>query len=168
MKIKGIIKNLIKKLKSDNSKNVSLDQLCCGEGGTLQTNTAGLCGECLWWMDHTGFATAQGGMYFLGPHFLGSRVLCKGTVPSGPCISCTSQVSAAPVLGFSTEAQTLVGCAFCALPRSQQLMRDLVLGEYTVPGELCVLFMSQVLAAWFPRCAVRAQSQIGHVSPLGS
>ena len=21
-------------------------QLCCGEGGTLQTNTAGMCGEC--------------------------------------------------------------------------------------------------------------------------
>ena len=51
--------------------------------------------------------------------------------------------------------QTQMGCAFCALPRSKQLMRDLVLGYYTVPGGLCVLFTSQVLAAWFPRCAVR-------------
>ena len=70
----------------------SLVQFCCGEGGILQTNTTGMCGESLQWMDHTGFATDQGGVYFLGPHCSGSRVLCKGTVPSGPCISCTSQV----------------------------------------------------------------------------
>ena len=92
MKIKGIIKNLIKKLKSDNSKNVSLDQLSSEEGGTLQTNTAGMCGKCSDCMDHIGFAPAQGSVFSLGLHCLGSRVLCKGTVPSGPCVSCISQV----------------------------------------------------------------------------
>ena len=62
------------------------------EGGTMQTNIVGMCGECLQWMDHTGFATAQGSVSFLGPPCSGSRVLCKGIVPSGPCILCTSQV----------------------------------------------------------------------------
>ena len=44
------------------------------------------------WMDHTGFATAHGDMYFPGPHCSASRVLCKGTVPGEPCILSTSQV----------------------------------------------------------------------------
>ena len=30
----------------------SLAQLCCGEGGTLQTNTTGMCGECSQCMHH--------------------------------------------------------------------------------------------------------------------
>ena len=37
----------------------SLVQLCCGEGGTQQTNMAGVCGECLQCMDHTGFSPAH-------------------------------------------------------------------------------------------------------------
>ena len=70
----------------------SLVQLCCGEGGTLQTNITGVCGECSQYMDHTGFAPAQGSMRFPGLHCSGSRVLCRGTVQSRPCILCTSQV----------------------------------------------------------------------------
>ena len=46
----------------------------------------------LYWMDHTGFATAQGRVYFPGPHYSGSRVLCKETVSSGPSVICLSQV----------------------------------------------------------------------------
>ena len=38
----------------------SLVQLCCGEGGTLQTNISGMCGECLHCLGHTGFAPASG------------------------------------------------------------------------------------------------------------
>ena len=62
----------------------SLVKLCPGKGGTLKTNTAGMDGECSQWMDHTGFATARGCMYFPGPHCSGSRVLCEGTVPVSP------------------------------------------------------------------------------------
>ena len=39
--------------------------LCCGEGGTLPTNIAGVCGECSQCMDHTGFAPAHGMCAFL-------------------------------------------------------------------------------------------------------
>ena len=92
-----------------------------GEVGTLQTNTTGMCGECLQWMDCYEFATAQGSVYFLSLHCSGSRVLFKGTLLSGLCLSCTSQVWAAHVLRFSAGAQTQGGRAFCALPRSKQL-----------------------------------------------
>ena len=51
-----------------------------------------VCWECLQCMYHTGFATVQGNTCFPDLHCSGSRVLCKGTVPSGPCASHTSQV----------------------------------------------------------------------------
>ena len=70
-----------------------LVQLCCGDRGTLQRNTAGVCEECSQFMDHTRFATAQGRVRFPGLHCSGSRVSCKGTVPGGPRImKCTFQV----------------------------------------------------------------------------
>ena len=45
---------------------------------------------------------------------------------------------------------------------------DQVLGEHTVSGGLCVLCTSPVPAARFPVCITRAQSQVCHMSPLGS
>ena len=44
----------------------SLVQLCCGEGGTLQTNNTGMCSQCL---SHTGPASAH------SSHSSGSRLL---------------------------------------------------------------------------------------------
>ena len=38
----------------------SFVQLCCREGGTLQTNITGMCGECSQYLGHTGFAPAHG------------------------------------------------------------------------------------------------------------
>ena len=70
----------------------SLIHLCSGEGGTLQTYITGVCGECSQCMDHTWFAPTQGGVCFPGLHCSGSKVPCRGTVQSRPCISCTSQV----------------------------------------------------------------------------
>ena len=43
----------------------SLVYLCCGEGGTLQTNITGVCGECSQCLGHTGFAPAHGVFAFL-------------------------------------------------------------------------------------------------------
>ena len=37
----------------------SLVQSCYGEGGTLQTNITGVCGECFQCLNHTGFAPAH-------------------------------------------------------------------------------------------------------------
>jgi len=45
---------------------------------------------------------------------------------------------------------------------------DQVLSEHTVPGGLCILITSPVMAAWFPGCTAKAPSQVCCVSPLGS
>ena len=90
----------------------SLVHSCCGEGGTLQTNITGLCGECLQCMDHTGFAPAHGAyafpvftaqapgssagvlskaglgfVHFPGPSSSGNQVIGKCTVPGGLCLN---------------------------------------------------------------------------------
>ena len=95
--------------------------------------------------------------------------LCRRTVQSRPCISYTSQVLDAQVqvLRYSTKAQTWLGVRFVPFPGPSS-SGDQVLGEHTVPGGLCILITSPVPAAWFPRCARRAPSQVCHVSPLGS
>ena len=135
----------------------------------MQTNITCMCGECLKWMDHIGFVTAQGAVCFPGLHCSVSRVLCEGTVPKGPCISCTSQVSAAQVqvLGYSARAQTWLGMRFVPFPGPSS-SGDQVLGERTVPGGLCILITSLVPPTQFPGGAARALSQMCFVSPLGS
>ena len=62
-------------------------------------------------------------------------------------------------------AQSLwVEHAFCVLPRSEHLGNQL-LGKHTVPGGLCILVTSPVLAFQFPGCAMRASSQVCRMSP---
>ena len=69
--------------------------------------------------------------------------------------------------GCSARALSGVGLAFCALPRSEQLRRPGDLWVHFLGG-LSILIISLVPAAWFSRCAVRAPSQVCHLSPLGS
>ena len=52
-----------------------------------------------------------------------------------------------------------MGCVFCVLPRSEQLRR---------PGTWQAYYPTSVSAPRFLGCRVRAQSQVCHVSPLGS
>ena len=101
----------------------SLVWLCCREGGTLQTNITGMCGECSHCLGHTGFApihrvcvfpvfTAQVQGYSAGE-------LSK--VGPGFCA-----LSRSKLLRFrswvSHKGTDSVGPAFCACPRSEQLM----------------------------------------------
>ena len=141
--------------------------MCGGKGGTLQTNTAGMCGECSQWMDHTGFATAQGGVCFPDLHCLVSRVPCKGTVPMGPAFHALPRSTLPRSLGAPQGHRRR--CVVHFVPfSSPSSSGDQVLGEHTLPGGPCVLFTSPVLAAQFPRCTMRTQSQVCHVFPLGS
>ena len=130
-------------------------------------------------------------MHFPGPSCSGSQGLCKGTVPSGPCIPCNSQVQAAQGLRGSARALCPVVNAFHALPRSKLLrvsgalqghrprwaMRfvpvpgpsssgDQVLGECTIPGEPCVLITSPIQIAQI--LGVCPESTVPDVSPLES
>ena len=147
----------------------SLVQLCCGEGERLQTNIACMYGVCSQCMDHDGFAPAHRTVYFLGLHCSGSRSLCRCTVQSKPCISCTSHVYAAQVqfLKYLARAQTQLGVRFLPFPGLSS-SGDQVLGKCTAPGEPGVLITSLVMTTWFPGCTVRALSQVCHVSPLRS
>ena len=122
---------------------VSLIQLCYEEGGTLQTNIAGMRGECSQCMDHTGFAPAQGGLCYPGLHSSDSRVLCRVLSQLGP--------------------------AFCAFPMSK-LLRFMFSGTQQGHrlGWACVLCPSQVQAAQATRCLVCSLPQVCPVCPLGS
>ena len=103
----------------------SLVQLCCGEGGTLQTNITGVCGEYLQCMDHNGFAPAHW-------HFpsvlswstlLRLQVALQGNCPKWalsfvhfPGLSCSG--SGSQVLHKGTDLGGLVFCALCLLHSS--------------------------------------------------
>jgi len=128
-----------------------------------------MCEECLQSMDHTGSAPAHGGTCFLDLHCSGFRLLSRVTVQSGCCVLCTSQVWAAQVqvLGYSTGAQTQLCMCFVPFPGPSSSGNQL-LGEHTVPRGPCILITFPVPGTWFPRCIVRALSQVCHVSPLGS
>ena len=102
----------------------SLVQLCCREGGTLQTNITGVCGECLQCLGHTGFAPAHGVCAF--PVYTAQAPGCSaGELSKGGPGLClfprsTPLGSGSQVPHKDTDS---AGPAFCALPRSKQLGR---------------------------------------------
>ena len=147
----------------------SLVQSCCEEGGTLQTNITGMCGEYSQCLGHTGFAPTHG--------------------------VCAFPVYTALSPGCSAGKLSKVGPGLCALPRSKPLrFRFLDTPQRGILGWACILCPSQVQAAqvtrcllstlspgWgvhfitssapaaqFSGCAVDALTQVCHVSLLGS
>ena len=100
----------------------SLVQLCCGEGGTLQTNITGVWGECSQCLGHTGFAPAHGMCVF--PVYTAQAPGCS----AGELSKAGPGLCALPGLSHSGSGSWVlhkgtdsVGPAFCALPRSEQL-----------------------------------------------
>ena len=70
----------------------SLVHLCCGEEGTLQTNKYHWSLGVLTVSGPHWVCPAHGSVCFPGLHCSGSRLLCRGTVQNGHCLSCPSQV----------------------------------------------------------------------------
>ena len=128
----------------------SLVQLCCGEGGTLQTNITGMCGECSQYLSHTGFAPTHGACAFpvytaqasgcsagelskVGPGLRAlprSKLLRFQVVLQGNCLKWALGCVHFPCLSHSGSGSRvfhkgteLVGPVFCALPGSEQLRR---------------------------------------------
>ena len=137
----------------------SLVELCCGEGVTLGILLACVGSACSGWA--TLFATAQGSMYFLGPHcsgsrgsqghcpkwalcimhfpglsYSGSQLLCKSTDPDGLGILRSSQVQATQATRCLANALSQVAC-FMHLP-GPSCSVSRVNREGTVPGVPCV------------------------------
>ena len=81
----------------------SLVQSCCGEGGALQTNVTGVCGEHSQCSGHTGFAPCSQCMYLPHLHCSGSRLLYREQF-----------LLPVPVFWYSTKAQTRLG--LCSMP----------------------------------------------------
>ena len=73
----------------------SFIQLCCGEGETVQTNTADMCKVYLQWMDHTGLPQ--------------------------PKVTCTFWVYTAQSLEWSSRTLSQVGPAFHPVLRTKPL-----------------------------------------------
>ena len=93
-----------------------LVQLCCGEGGVLQTNVSGLCGEHSWFSGHIGFAPLAG-VCFPSLHCSGSQLLYREG--AGPAL----REVRFQVIHNSMDS---VGPAFCAFPaRAAQAARSL-------------------------------------------
>ena len=141
----------------------SLVQLCCEEGGTLQTNITGVCGECSQCFSRTGFAPALGVCAFMvntsqSPGCSAGNYLrwALGCVHF-PSLSCSS--SGSRVLHKGTN---LVGPAFCALPRSEQF-RWCLASAVTPSWRLC-LIASPIAASRFSVCTMGVPSQVCHVS----
>ena len=105
----------------------SLAQLCCGEGGTLQTNITGVCGECLQCLGHTGLAPTHGMWAF--------------------------PVYTAQVPGYSAGELSKVSPGLHTLPRSK-LLRFRFSGtpQRHRIGWVCSLCPSQAQAAQAARC----------------
>ena len=120
----------------------SLVQLCCEEGGTLQTNISGMCGECLHCLGHTGFAPA-----------------------SGVCVFPVYTIQAP---GCSAGEMSEAGPGLHELPKSKPLrFRFSGTPQRHTLSWACVLCPSQVRAAQATRCLVSTLSPavLGILSP---
>ena len=150
----------------------SLVQLCCGEGGTLQKNITGLCGECLQCLGHTAFAPPPSlltACVFSGSTLLRLQVALQGNCQKQalgcvhfPGLSCSGSGSWVP------PQRHRLGWASILCPsqvRAAQATRCLV--STLSPGGVVRLITSPVPAARFPGCAAGAPSQVCRVSPLG-
>ena len=140
----------------------SLVQLCCGEGGTLQTNITGVCGECFQCLGHTGFAPAHGVCAF--PVYTAQGLGCSGW----NCLRLALGCMHFPGLSRSSsgtwalhKGADSVGPTFCILPRSEQLRWR---GAWR--AQSLRLITSAVPANRFSGCTTSAPSQVCRVSLL--
>ena len=99
----------------------SLVQLCCGEGGTLQTNITGMCGKCSQCLRHTGFAPTHSVCAF--PVYTAQALVPSSRNCLRRALGCMHfpDLSRSGSSSWVLHKGDLVGLAFCALPRSEQL-----------------------------------------------
>ena len=146
----------------------SLVQLCCMEGGTLQTNITGVCVECSQCLGHTVFAPAHSMCAF--PVYTAQALGCSSgkLSKSGPglCALPRYKLFRFRFLGTPQRHRLSWACVLCpSQVRAAQAARCLA-SALSLGGPVS-LITSPVPAAWFPECAAGAASQVCRVSPLG-
>ena len=139
----------------------SFVQLCCGEGGTLQSNISGMCGECWQCLGHAGFAPTHSVCAF--PVYTSQAPGCSAGEQSkaGPGLPALlrSKPLKVQVLRYSTKAQPRLGLRFVPFP-DPSISGDQVLGECTLPWCVVCLITSLFPAPRFPGCTARAPSRL--------
>ena len=130
----------------------SLVQSCCGKGGTLQTNITGVHGECSQCFGHTGFAPAHS--VLSQSTLLRLLVALQGICLKGAlgCLHLPGPSRTGSGTQVVLRGADLVGPAFCALPRSEQLkvmwcLASAIAATYRLP------------TAQLSRCTTGAPSQ---------
>jgi len=114
----------------------SLVQSCCGEGGTLQINITGMCGDCSQCLGHTEFAPTQG--------------------------VCAFPVYISQALGCSAQELSELDPELRALPRYKPLrFRFSGTPQRRRLSWACILCPSQIRAAQVTRCLVSTVSPGG-------
>ena len=144
----------------------SLVQLCCGEGGTLQTNITGLCGEYSQCLGHTAFAPAHSLCAF--PVYTAQAPCCSAGELSkvGPGLRARPR-SKLLRFRFSGSPQTWLGLHFVPFPGLSSSGNQ-VLGERTLLRWRVRLTTSPVAAAQFPGWQWARPFLVRCVSLLGS
>ena len=146
-----------------------LVQSCCGEGGTLHTKITSECGECSQCLGHTGFAPAHSMCAF--PFYTAQALGCSARNCLRQALGCmyfpglSHSGSGSWVLHKDTD---MVGPAFCALPRSEQLRWPDAWWVQSPPRCGVNLTDSPVPAAQFSGYTMGVPSQVCRVSLLGS
>ena len=137
----------------------SLVQLCCREGGTLQTNTTGMCRECSQCLGHTGFAPAQGMCAFLVYTAQAPGCSAGELSKAGPGLRALSISKPFRFVGTPQWYRLGLACVLCpSQVQPAQVIR--CLGSALSPGGAVRLITSPVPAAWFPGCTARVLSQV--------
>ena len=113
----------------------SLVQLCCGDGGTLQTNITGICGKCSQCLDHTGFSPAYGMCAF--PVYISQTLGCS----AGNCLMWALVCLHFPGLSRSDSGSLIlhkgadfVGPAFCTVPGPSTVQVTRCLAHVVTPS----------------------------------
>ena len=146
----------------------SLVQLCCREGGTLQTNITGVCGECSQCLGHAGFAPAHSVCVFLVYTAQAPGCSTGEMSKAGPGLRALPKCSPLRFrfLGTPERCRLHWACVLCASQaQAAQVTRCLVSAHSPAAVSLIT---SPVPATWFPGCTAGVLSQVCCVSPLGS
>ena len=147
----------------------SLVQLCCGEGGTLQTNITGVCGECLQRLGHTGFATIHSACAFLVYTAQAPGCSAGELSKAGPGLHALPRSKPFRFSFSGTPQRHRLGWACILCPSHvQEAQLTKCLASALSPGGAVHLITSPIPATRFPGCAARELSQVCCVSPLGS
>ena len=117
----------------------SLFRLCCGEGGAMQTNITGVCGECSQCFGHTGFAPAHSMCAFPVDTAQAPGCSANELSKAGPELRALPR-SKSLRFRFSGTPQrhTRLGLRFVPFPGLNS-SSDQVLGECTLPAVWCIL-----------------------------